>query len=122
MLFLVLASCALECNLMGWTNTLTLHVSRDDGGVVEAPTGTVTVGDTTVDFDCAVVADGYSCTDADVVISFQGDGADVDYEVHMPMWVAAGNTTPDWNTSEPNGKGCGERYDGELDVLLLATP
>ncbi len=122
MLSLLLSACALECDLMGYLNTLTLHVSRDDGGAVESPTGTVTVGDTTVDFDCAVAGEGYTCSGADVVVTFSGEGADVDYEVHMPSWVAAGNETPAWTVSEPNGKGCGTQYVGALDVVLLATP
>lgn len=122
MLFLFVAACVQECTLMAYESTLTLHVSRDDGGVVEAPTGSVTVGDTTVDFDCAVTDDAWRCDGADVVIPFLGEGADVDYEVHVPQFVAAGNATPDWSTAEPNGKGCGTQYLGELDVVLLSTP
>lgn len=120
--WILIAGCVHECTLMAYESTLTLHVSRDDGGLVEVPTGTITVGDTTVDFDCAVEADGYRCDGADVVVPFVGVGADVDYEVHMPTWVAAGNETPTWSTAEPNGKGCGTQYIGELDVVMNSTP
>lgn len=122
MLVLFAAACSEECTLMAYESTLTLRVTRDDGGVVEAPTGTVTVGDTTVEFDCALTDPAYRCQDADVVIPFLGEGADVEYEVHMPQWVAAGHATPTWSTGEPNGEGCGTQYVGELDVVLLSTP
>jgi hypothetical protein len=120
---LFFAACApQECTLIGYQNTLTIHVSLDDGGEVVEPTGTVTVGGVTVEFDCSVEGDGYTCGGSDVQINFPEDATDVQFEVHMPGYVGAGTETPEWTTAEPNGAGCGTQYTGELDVPLYITP
>lgn len=127
LLLLSLAACDLggtSCTEIGCINQLTLHVTYEDGSPATDANGTVTVGGTTVTFDCAAPDTGVSCSNGDVTFSFSGDGGDIDYEVHTQGFVAADQAAPvDWSTSTPNGADCPPTcYFGELDVVLLSTP
>lgn len=114
---------AISCTEIGCVNQLTLHISTDSGDPVTEPTGTVTVGETTIDFDCATTGVDYSCTGSDVSFNFAGEGGEVQYEVHIQYYVGAGPDRPDWSVSQPNGEDCPPTcYEGELDVVLYSTP
>ena len=107
------------CTEMGCMSGLTVSFLGPDSEPVNNVQGTITIGGSSISFNCTEEGEEYTCQDNEVFF-FVEEGDSLSYNVSMEgPYMGQGDVSVSWEEYTPNGEECPPVcYDASVEVYL----